>query len=113
MSQGVVLIARNNTEIDYIKQAVFLAKRITHYLDIPVSVITDSEDYLKNSFDYTVFDQIISIPWTEVKNNRIFFDGSLAHKTAPFKNDIRDQVYDLSPYDETLLLDTDYIISND
>jgi len=113
MSKGAILIARNNGRLDYVKQAVFLAKRITHYLDIPVSVITDSEDYLKNSFDYTVFDQIISIPWTEVKNNRIFFDGSLAHKTAPFKNDIRDQVYDLSPYDETLLLDTDYIISND
>jgi len=113
MSKGAILIARNNGRLDYVKQAVFLAKRITHYLDIPVSVITDIEDYLKNSFDYTVFDQIISIPWTEVKNNRIFFDGSLAHKTAPFKNDIRDQVYDLSPYDETLLLDTDYIISND
>jgi len=113
MSKGAILIARNNGRLDYVKQAVFLAKRITYYLDIPVSVVTDSEDYLKNSFDYTVFDQIISIPWKEVKNNRIFFDGSLAHKTAPFKNDIRDKVYDLSPYDETLLLDTDYIISND
>jgi len=113
-SKGAILIARNNGRLDYIKQAVFLAKRISHYIQIPVSIITDSKDYLLDKFDSSVFDDIIEIPWTDKNNyNRLFYDGSLSHKTAPFKNDIRDQVYDLSPYDETLLLDTDYIISND
>jgi hypothetical protein len=112
MSKGAILIARNNGRLDYVKQAVFLAKRIREYLDLPTSIVTDSSDYLKNNFDCTVFDQIIEIPWKEVRNTRLFFDGSLSHKTAPFKNDIRDQIYDLTPYDETLLLDTDYIISN-
>ena len=113
MSKGAFLIARNNGHIDYVKQAVFLAKRIQTYLDIPVTVATDSVDYLKDSFDTKVFDQIISLDNTKESNMRYFFDGSLSKKTASFKNNNRASVYDLTPYDDTLLLDTDYIISND
>jgi hypothetical protein len=43
---------------------------------------------------------------------RYFFDGALSKKSASFKNDNRAGVYDLTPYDETLILDTDYVISN-
>lgn len=112
MSKGAFLIARNNGHIDYVKQAVFLAKRIKKYLNIPVTVATDSADYLKDSFDIQVFDQIISLDYTNESNLRYFFDGALTKKTASFKNNNRASVYDLSPYDETLLMDTDYIISN-
>jgi len=112
MSKGAFLIARNNGHIDYVKQAVFLAKRIKKYLNIPVTVATDSADYLKDSFDIQVFDQIISLDYTNESNLRYFFDGALTKKTASFKNNNRASVYDLSPYDETLLMDTDYVISN-
>ena len=112
MSKGAFLIARNNGHIDYVKQAVFLAKRIKKYLNIPVTVATDSADYLKDSFDIRVFDQIISLDYTNESNLRYFFDGALTKKTASFKNNNRASVYDLSPYDETLLMDTDYVISN-
>ena len=112
MSKGAFLIARNNGHIDYVKQAVFLAKRIKKYLDIPVTVATDSVNYLKDTFDIEVFDQIISLDYTNQSNPRYFFDGALSKKTASFKNANRANVYDLSPYDETLLMDTDYVISN-
>ena len=112
MSKGAFLIARNNGHIDYVKQAVFLAKRIKKYLNIPVTVATDSADYLKDSFDIEVFDQIISLDYTNESNPRYFFDGALSKKTASFKNANRANVYDLSPYDQTLLMDTDYVISN-
>jgi hypothetical protein len=112
MSKGAFLIARNNGHIDYVKQAVFLAKRIKKYLNIPVTVATDSADYLKDSFDIQIFDQIISLDYTNESNLRYFFDGALTKKTASFKNNNRASVYDLSPYDETLLMDTDYVISN-
>tara|TARA_R110002153_G_scaffold31248_4_gene95324 strand:- start:791 stop:1642 length:852 start_codon:yes stop_codon:yes gene_type:complete len=112
MSKGAFLIARNNGHIDYVKQAVFLAKRIKKYLNIPVTVATDCADYLKDSFDIQVFDQIISLDYTNESNLRYFFDGALTKKTASFKNNNRASVYDLSPYDETLLMDTDYVISN-
>ena len=113
MTKGALLIARNNGELDYVKQAVFLAKRIKKYLNIPTSIITDSVDYIKESFDKTVFDEIISVEYTNDLNTRNFYDGTLFYKTANFKNNYRINAYDLSPYDETLLLDTDYIISND
>ena len=61
MSQGALLIARNNSEIDYIKQAVYSAKRIKEFLNIPVSLITDNKNYLINNYDYAVFDQIIEV----------------------------------------------------
>ena len=44
--QGILIIAKNNAQIDYIKQAHFLAKRIKEYLNLPTSIITDSVEYL-------------------------------------------------------------------
>jgi len=113
MTKGAFLIARNNGYIDYVKQAVFLAKRIKKYLDIPVTIATDSAEYLKNQFGTDDFDQIIELGWVEEINQRYFFDGTLSKRTASFKNENRASVYDLTPYDESLLIDTDYVISND
>ena len=113
MSKGAFLIARNNGHIDYVKQAVFLAKRIKQYLDIPITVATDSVEYLESVFGTEDFDQVIQLEYTQESNSRYFFDGALSKKTASFKNNNRASAYDLTPYDETLLLDTDYIISND
>lgn len=110
--RGAFLIARNNSQVDYVKQAVFLAKRIKKYLGLPTSVLTDSVDYLKNNFDEKIFDRIIPLDYAHQPNERLYFDGALYQKSAPFNNRSRCQVYDLTPYDETLLLDTDYIISN-
>lgn len=113
MSKGALLIARNNSYIDYVKQSVYSAIRIKKHLNIPVSIITDSPDYLKNNFDSSIFDKIIEIQYSNSSNYRPFFDGSLSHKTANFKNDFRSEVYNLTPYEETLLLDSDFIICND
>ena len=111
-SKGAVLVARNNGQSDYVKQAVFLAKRIKKYLNIPVSIITDSPDYLKSVFGEDDFDKVIPIGYTDVKNLHIYNDGAMSQRVAQFKNDIRSEAYSLSPYTETILLDTDYIISN-
>ena len=112
-NKGAFLIARNNGHIDYVKQAVFLARRIKQYLDIPVTIATDSTEYLETAFGINDFDNVINLDQTANANMRYFFDGTLSKKTASFKNANRANVYELSPYDETLLLDTDYIISND
>lgn len=44
---------------------------------------------------------------------RKYFDGALTHKRLKFKNDIRVNSYDLSPFEETLVIDCDYIVNND
>ena len=85
---------------------------IKKYLNIPVTVATDSVDYLTTTFGTDDFDNIIALEYTAESNQRYYFDGALSKKTASFKNNNRANVYELSPYDETLLLDTDYIISN-
>lgn len=112
MSSGVVLIARNNAEIDYIKQAVFLAERVRKYLDLPTSLITDNKDYLETVYPNHAFDQVIEHKTDYANSFRRYNDGTFTKKHLEFKNTSRSFVYDLTPYEETLLLDTDYIISN-
>jgi len=128
MSKGVLVFARNNAQIDYCKQAVFLAKRVKRFLDLPVTIVTDSTEFLLTEYPNanTVFDKIISIVWkeedlkgnttlskTEYHGMRTFFDGTLVEKKLQFKNETRTLAYELSPYDETLVLDTDIVICND
>jgi len=112
MNKGVLVIARNNNNIDYVKQAVYLAKKVKKHLDLPTSIITDNIEYLNKAFDPEVFDHIISIGYESKTNTRSFYDGGLASKTDNFKNSSRSSVYDLTPYDETLLLDSDFVVNN-
>lgn len=111
MTKGALLIANNNTYIDYVKQAVYLAERIHKYLDVPVSIITNSVNYLKENFDEYLFDNIIEVQSND-KNKRIIFDGEFSQRTINWQNASRMNAYELSPYDQTLLMDTDYIINN-
>lgn len=112
MTRGALLIARNNAQIDYIRQAAFNAGRIKRYLDIPVTLLTDNTTIAKKFYS-SAFDQIIEIPNEDTFSYRKYNDGTYFRKSLEFKNNSRSRVYDLSPYDETLLIDTDYIISND
>jgi hypothetical protein len=112
MNDGVLLIANNNHYIDYVKQSVYLAKKIKQFLEVPVSVATNSESYLNNYFDATIFDKIISIN-NKTSNRRVLFDGELSHKIINWQNASRVDAYKLSPYKNTLLIDTDFIINND
>lgn len=116
MSKGYLLIANNNAANDYLKQAVYCAKRIKTFCnDASVSIITNSVKYLEENYESDVFDHIISSHKhiRDLANSRIVFDGALSHKTVQWKNAGRDRAYELTPYDETILLDTDYIVSND
>ena len=128
MSKGVLVFARNNANIDYCKQAYFLAKRISKYLNLPTTIVTDSTKYLLSAYPdaESVFDNIISIVWkeedltenttlskTENHGLRTYRDGTLVEKKLEFKNETRTLAYDLTPYDETLILDTDVVICND
>lgn len=113
MTKGVVLIARNNKEIDYIKQAIFLAKRIKKYLDLPTALITDNKSYVEKHNGTELFDRIIEVNDRNDFSIKKYRDGSFYNKSLEFKNTNRSSVYDLTPYNETLLIDTDLIISDD
>ena len=101
MSRGVLLFAFNSPKYNYYEMAEFNARRINHYLKLPVTIVTD-EDSLPDKTDYT-WDKVITV--TPDKTN--------TRTWGIWINKGRFQAYDLSPYDETLLLDVDYIVNSD
>lgn len=113
MTKGVLIFAQNNSDIDYAKIALFAAKRAKQYLNVPVSLVTDSVDWLLQSQPEAtaVFDKIIPI-WNDTTQTRKFFDGTLSSRKLVWKNLSRFNAYELTPYDETLVIDCDYIISS-
>jgi len=100
MSRGVLFFAFNNDVVDYYKMAVDAAKRVNHFLNLPVSIITDSKSLPeKNTYK---FDNTIIVE-AQSDNKK---DGSV------WNNKGRYRAYNLTPYDETLLLDTDYLVNS-
>jgi len=112
MTTGAVIFAQNNASLDYIKLAVFSARQLIKYLDIPVSIVTDSPGWLKGSYPDHPFDKVITVDFKDTTQLRNFNDGVLTVKRLEWKNFIRDQIYDLSPYERTLVIDSDYIINS-
>lgn len=113
MSRGVLIFAQNNADVDYTKIAIFAANRVKQFLNVPVSLVTDNKTYLLETHGAKaeVFDKIIDIESHESQNKQ-FYDGSLTTKTLAWKNFSRSDCFDLTPYDETLVIDADYIVSS-
>lgn len=122
MTQGVLIYAFNNNDIDYIKIAAEAARRVKLFLKKPVALVTDNTQWLEETIidRNQLFDIVIDIR-TEEKyktvlasnlNFRRFNDGSLSYRKLEFKNLARTKTYELSPFDETLVIDCDYLIAN-
>ena len=112
MTTGAVIFAQNSANLDYTKMAVFSASRIQKYLNIPVSIITDSAIWLEQSYPNHNFDQVIPVDSSSNNQYKKINDGTLSSKSIEWKNLTRDRVYDLTPYDRTLVIDSDYIINS-
>jgi hypothetical protein len=112
MSLGALIFAHNNTAVDYTKLAVFAAMRVKKYLDIPVSLVTDNVEWLEQNYPNHPFDQVIKIT-NEPASQKLFYDGALSYKKLEWKNVTRYQAYNITPYDRTLVLDSDYILNSD
>jgi hypothetical protein len=112
-TKGVLLFAKNNKKLDYVKQAIFLATRVKKYLNLPVAIATDSPEYLKLLDKKDIIDEVICIESNESVYSRRYYDGAVSSKIASFNNNSRCLAYDLTPYEETLVMDTDFIVSND
>ena len=102
MTRGIVLIAHNTEEIDYVNIAKYTALRAKKFLNLPVTLITDVE------IDNHPFDEVI-IHDTTLYQKRIDNNNNF----SVWKNFDRYMVYDYTPYDHTLLLDIDFIINSD
>lgn len=108
MSKGVLIVALNSTtdqgnELDYVRLAKINARLIRKNLRLPVGVVTDQ---LTDGFDELVF--VSKAPTAE---RHIVLDQK--HEYYHWHNDYRRRLFDLSPWDQTLLIDADYLIQTD
>lgn len=101
MTTGALIFAFNNEATDYVSMAAWSAKRIRNYLDIPVAVVTDKPDVQG-------FDKVI-VAQAESGGSR-FFEDYDTHVT--WHNASRVNAFDLSPWDQTLLLDADFVVDS-
>jgi len=99
VSKGFLVLAQNTDTVDYIQQAYALALSIKHsQLEVTNISIATNDPVPKK---YTkVFDQIISIPWTDNTDTR-------------FRAENRWKLFHISPYNETIVLDTDMLMLGD
>lgn len=107
MNKGAVLFAHNNGFVDYLRLAYICATRLKQILKIPVSLISDDETLSTSDVDTKIFDRVI-VTDVNKKNTRV-----LDSQHQPFINQSRSLAYDLTPYENTLILDTDYLIYTD
>ena len=99
MSNGFCLLAQNNSEVDYIKQAYALAVSI-HKFNKGQNVSLITNDEVPEEYKH-VFDKIIDIPWTDQAEH------------TDWKNENRWKVYHASPYEHTIVMDVDMLILHD
>jgi len=97
MSRGYLIFAQNSN-IDYLRQAVALSASLKHSGNLePVSVVTNDTvpaQYLK------YFDNIISIPWGD------------SSKGSQWKVENRWKLYHCSPYEQTIVFDSDVLVTD-
>lgn len=117
MSRGVLMYAHNNAEIDYFKIACANALMVKKNLQVSVTLVTDEgtldwgkkslgEEFVNRCFEHIILTKRI---WS-FENKRTFSDTSASQKTLQFYNCNHWEAFELSPYDETLFIDTDYLI---
>lgn len=100
VSKGFVVLAQNTEHVNYVKQAYALALSIkqSQKLHNKISLLTN--DDVPEEYKHA-FDQIIEIPWGDLAKNPLW------------KIENRWKFYHVSPYDETIVLDTDMLVLDD
>jgi hypothetical protein len=115
MKKGILIFAHNSRDVDYAQMSIVSAGLAKKHLDVPVSLVTDKSTikWLKISKQFKIaeslFENIIEIDRPDVNNFRKLNDGNQS-KTVPFINSTRASAWDLTPYDRTLLIDSDFLI---
>jgi len=104
VTQGYFAIVQNSGDVDYLDQAYVLAKsiRATQSGVNKLSIMVDEDTKkLITGRHRRIFDHIVDIPWQD--------DA----KDAEWKVNNKWKIYYATPYDETVLLDTDMVFPCD
>lgn len=106
MNRGILVYAFNNGVLNYLKQALWLAERAERFLGLPTTLVTNEVRYT-SSVPHEV---IIQRPITA--STRIF-NPTAENALGQWYNANRYQAFFITPYDETIVLDSDYVINSD
>lgn len=122
--RGILMFAHNNQEINYLELAALNGLLAQKHMGITADQVTIVTD--KSSYDYcdSIMSKELSAACSnyifvdtdfefKYSNTRLFKDTQHTPKVLPFYNVNRCDAYDLSPYDETILVDADYLILSD
>ena len=115
--KGILLIAYNNSKIDYATLAVIAAASAKKYMkNNHVTLMTDKPTLVhlmeKHPNVKKYIDNIIVEDVTHESNTRTHHDSPWTEFTTQFSNKNKHSIYDKSPYRKTLMIDVDYFIGN-
>lgn len=94
-NKGFLVLAQNSSSGDYITQSCLLAMSLKATNNAPISIVTN--DKVPDNYKF-LFDNIIPIP----------FGDDAADKDWKIEN--RWKLYHATPYEETIVLDTDMLV---
>jgi hypothetical protein len=116
---GVCFFAYNNEKIDYIQLAHISAAYVkANQKNNSTCLITDNGtyQYLKDSIDPKLhikcFDHVVISDVAHQSNPRRHFDSPWTEFSTQFSNSNKHDVFTLTPFEKTMLIDTDYFIMN-
>lgn len=113
-SAGVLIFAHNNDKIDYFKLSILSSILAKKKLNLPISIVTDpltlskvkhNDYFLKYSSE---LDNIIEIDLPKKSNLRNYKNDDKSYYSE-FFNFSRSSALEVSPYQRTILLDSDYL----
>jgi hypothetical protein len=104
---GVLIYAFNNDRIDYFRQAEWCGNRIIRHLGLPVTIVTNESSWNQRDCIHDV------ITVDAVSGGQRRYVQDLESRSDNWFNGNRFQSYELSPYEQTLVLDSDYIVCSD
>jgi hypothetical protein len=120
MSKGLLYYAHNNPEIDYLKLACVSSSMAQYNLGVEnITVVTDSDSLNYTSKNINIDNYVSNVILTDkdlnfkLKNYRNYRDTNHSIKNLSFYNANRCDAYNISPYDQTIVLDVDYLIMSD
>ena len=118
MKRGGLIFAHNSRDVDYSLLAIISGGLAKKHLNIPVTLVTDKStiEWMKESNTWdkanSVFENVIEIERPVISNSRRLSDGNES-KNVPFINASRASAWDVTPYEQTLLLDSDFLVFSD
>ena len=109
MNTGALIFAHNSETLNYLKMSLIAAGLVKKNLNVPVCLITDQYSIDQTDIDISKYvDYVKLIPRPEINNYR-----NLNNQRHQFINGNRFSAWKLTPFERTLVIDSDLLVLSD